>query len=81
MQSVGVLDALDMTFFRPKFILVKIESKMDVTDNHLASDGIMSLLKRHGYTVGNNLEDDPSASTNSDTGTKVLLIWGILATK
>ena len=55
MQSVGVLDALDMTFFRPKFILVKIESNMDVTDNHLASDGIMSLIKRHGYTVGNNL--------------------------
>lgn len=79
MHEVGVLDALDMTFLRPKFILVKIESNMDVTDNHLASEGIMELLKRHGYTVGNNLED--TLSTANSVGTKVLLVWGVLTTK
>ena len=52
---------------------------MDVTDNHLASEGIMELLKRHGYTVGNNLED--TLSTVNDVGTKVLLVWGVLTTK
>ena len=76
---MGVLDALDMTFFRPKFILVKIESKMDITDNHMASEGIMAVLKRHGYTVGNNLEDDMSMT--NDIQTKILLVWGVLTTK
>ena len=76
---MGVLDALDMTFLRPKFILIMVESKMDITDNHLASEGIMALLKRHGYTVGNNLENDKSMDNGVET--KVLMIWGVLTTK
>ena len=76
---MGVLDALDMTFLRPKFILVKIKSDMDITDNHLASERIMLLLKRHGYTVGNNLDDAISIENNVES--KVLLIWGVLTTK
>ena len=52
---------------------------MDITDNHMASEGIMAVLKRHGYTVGNNLEDDMSMT--NDIQTKILLVWGVLTTK
>ena len=52
---------------------------MDITDNHMASEGIMAVLKRHGYTVGNNLEDDMSMT--NDVQTKILLVWGVLTTK
>ena len=41
LYTVGPLDALDLTFLRPKFILVRVDDKLDqhldITDYHYAS--------------------------------------------
>ena len=67
--SIGPFDALDLTFFRPKFILLRIPTKMDITDNHNAVEFLKTCLKRHGYSVGGSVETYPD----------VILVWGTLS--
>jgi len=70
LYTVGALDALDLTFMRPKFIQVRVDTthnpSLDVSDYHYAATHISAALRRHGYSVG------------SETGRpEGLVVWGL----
>lgn len=69
--AVGVLDALDLTFLRPKLILVRLVTTMDTTDNFHASQAVIAVLARHGYSTGST---DAAAPLSGN----ILFIWGVL---